>query len=65
MAVMLGAKSIALGDAEVVGLNDDRCDIKLTRSGSVRAIMLDYFEVTPQSPRDGVKVWKLVSRKPR
>jgi predicted DNA-binding protein with PD1-like motif len=54
-----------LGDAEVVGLNDDRCDIKLTRSGSVRAIMLDYFEVTPQSPRDGVKVWKLVSRKPR
>jgi len=54
-----------LGDAEVVGLNDDRCDIKLTRSGSVRAIMLDYFEITPQSPRDGVKVWKLVSRKPR
>lgn len=54
-----------LGDAEVVGLNDDRCEIKLTRSGSVRAIMLDYFEITPQSPRDGVKVWKLVSRKPR
>nr|MBK7063790.1 DNA-binding protein [Deltaproteobacteria bacterium] len=54
-----------LGDAQVVGLNDDRCDIKLDRSGSVRAIMLDYFEVTPQSPRDGVKVWKLVSRKPR
>ena len=49
----------------MVGLNDDRCDIKLDRSGSVRAIMLDYFEVTPQSPRDGVKVWKLVSRKPR
>ena len=54
-----------LGDAQVVGLNDDRCDIKLDRSGSVRAIMLDYLEVTPQSPRDGVKVWKLVSRKPR
>lgn len=54
-----------LGDAQVVGINDDRCDIKLVRNGSVRTIMLDYFEVTPQSERDGVKVWKLVSRKPR
>jgi predicted DNA-binding protein with PD1-like motif len=53
------------GDAQVVGLHDDRCDIKLDRSGSVRTIMLDYFEVTPQPGRDGTKVWKLVSRKPR
>ena len=53
------------GDAQVVGINDDRCDIKLDRSGSVRTIMLDYFEVTPMTARDGVKVWKLLSRKPR
>jgi predicted DNA-binding protein with PD1-like motif len=53
------------GDAQVVGLHDDRCDIKLVRSGSVRTIMLDYFEVTPQPERDGARVWKLVSRKPR
>lgn len=53
------------GDAQVVGVNDDRCDIKLVRNGTVRTIMLDYFEVTPQSARDGVRVWKMVSRKPR
>ena len=53
------------GDAQVVGVNDDRCDIKLVRNGTVRTIMLDYFEVTPQSARDGIRVWKMVSRKPR
>ena len=53
------------GDAHVVGINDDRCDIKLVRNGTVRTIMLDYFEVTPAAPRDGVKAWKMVSRKPR
>jgi predicted DNA-binding protein with PD1-like motif len=55
----------SFGDAQVVGLHDDRCDIKLVRSGSVRTIMLDYFEVTPQGERDGVKVWKLTPNKSR
>jgi hypothetical protein len=55
----------SFGDAQVVGLNDDRCDIKLVRSGSVRTIMLDYFEVTPQASREGVKVWKLTPNKTR
>lgn len=53
------------GDSHVVGLHDDRCDIKLVRNGSVRTIMLDYFELTAQAPREGLAVWKLVSRKPR
>jgi len=52
------------GEALVVAIQDDRCDIRLERSGSVRTIMLDYLDVAPLPSRDGVAVWKLTS-KPR
>ena len=52
------------GEALVVAIQDDRCDIRLERSGSVRTIMLDYLDVAPLPARDGVAVWKLTS-KPR
>lgn len=51
------------GDATVVRLSDDdRCDIKLLRSGSFRTIALDYFEIVAQPARDGHRVWKLTPR---
>lgn len=53
------------GEAQVVGVQEDRCDIRLVRSGSVRTIMLDYLDVSPLPPRDGVSVWKLSPRKAR
>ncbi len=53
------------GDARVVGVQEDRCDIRLDRSGSVRTIMLDYLDVTALPARDGVPVWKLSTRKAR
>lgn len=53
------------GDATVVGVQEDRCDIRLVRSGSVRTIMLDYLDVSPLPPRDGVPAWKLSTRKAR
>ncbi len=53
------------GDARVVGVQEDRCDIRLDRSGSVRTIMLDYLDVTPLPDRDGTRAWRLNPRKPR